>query len=370
MTKPRIAFIGCGNIAEFHAPAFRAAGFDLAAVCSRPESPSLRPFAQRHNIPLVFDEVSKLLEARKEWDALLISVSIDGTLEVLNAALEAGAPVLVEKPVAWRSEELAPFLSLRLPVIVGYNRRFYRTVRKARDEVLNGPPLLARLELPEAIVAPTQSSDDLSYLRPFFGNSVHGFDLVRYVFGELELVEVQRVTGPEGSIRGLSAVLTSARGDVLHFTGNWQAPANFSLTLDRPGRRFEVRPFEAATVYEGMEVTPPTAENPVRTYKPKQVETVGLEEVDYRYKPGFLNQALALAALVRGDDPGDAARLEDAYAALVLAENLAGQSLPAVRSPLHGLVPGPMAPNSELVDVQENQKMMSAGKQRRIYRTL
>ena len=329
MPSPRIAFIGCGNIAEFHAPAFRAAGFDLAAVCSRPESPRLRPFAQRHNIPLVFDEASELLEARKEWDALLIAVSIDATLETLMCALEAGAPVLVEKPVAWRSEDLVPFLYRRLPVIVGYNRRFYRTVQKAREEVLNGPPLLARLELPEAVVAPNQLSDDLSYLRPFFGNSVHGLDMVTYVFGDLELVEVQRLTGPEGTIRGLSAVLTSARGDILHFTGNWQAPANFSLTLDRPGRRFEVRPFEAATIYEGMDVTPPTAENPVRTYKPKQVSTVGLEDVDFRYKPGCVNQALALAALVRGDDAGEAARLEDAHAALVMAEGLAGQSLPA-----------------------------------------
>ena len=44
--------------------------------------------------------------------------------------------------------------------------------------------------------------------------------------------------------------LASPRGDLLQFTANWRTPWNFALSLDRPGRRFELRPFEAATVYE------------------------------------------------------------------------------------------------------------------------
>ena len=109
---------------------------------------------------------------------------------------------------------------------------------------------------------------------------------------------------------------------------NWQTPANFGLSLHRPGRRFEVLPFEAATVYEGMEVTEPTEEVPIRSYRPKPVERVGLDGMDYRFKPGFVAQAQALAAMVRGRDPGPAARLEDAHAVLNLAERLAGQTLP------------------------------------------
>ena len=325
---PRLALIGCGNIAEFHPAAFRAAGFHLAAVCSRPGSPRLHSFAQRHDIPLVFDHVSDLFAAREHWDAVLIAVSVDATLNILLQALELDVPVLVEKPIAWRSNDLLPLVNRQLSVIVGYNRRFYRTVQEAQKEVLNGPPLLGHLALPEAVRTPGQPSDDLAYLKPFFGNSVHGLDIARYVFGGLRLVDVQRLTNSDGAIQALMAMLTTDRGDILHFTGNWQAPANFSLTLDRPGRRFEMRPFEAATIYEGMEVTPPTAEEPIRTYKPKQVGKVDLDETDYRCKPGFVGQARALAALIRGEDPGPAARLEDAHADLELAEGLVGQALP------------------------------------------
>ena len=127
-------------------------------------------------------------------------------------------------------------------------------------------------------------------------------------------------------------MLTTKWGGILHFTGNWQAPANFSLTLDRPGRRYEMRPFEAATIYEGMDMTTPTAENPIRTYRPKQFGNVNLNETDYHCKPGLVGRALALAALVRGDDPGPAARLEDAHADLELAESLVGQALPKEKS--------------------------------------
>ena len=53
-----------------------------------------------------------------------------------------------------------------------------------------------------------------------------------------------------------------------------------------------------------------------------------LEDVDERYKPGFIGQAQALAALVRRDAASQAAKLDDAYTALKLAEDLAGTQYP------------------------------------------
>ena len=55
------------------------------------------------------------------------------------------------------------------------------------------------------------------------------------------------------------------------------------------------------------------------------VEKVELDQWDKTYKPGFYAQAQALAALVRQEDPGQAARLEDAHAVLEIAEQLAGE---------------------------------------------
>ena len=144
---------------------------------------------------------------------------------------------------------------------------------------------MGHLTLPDEIQGPSERSDNPSYLKPLFMNSVHGLDMVRFVFGNLRLVHVQRLTNPWGAMVGFAAVLTTDRGDILEFTGNWEAPANFSLTIDRPGHRLEVRPFEVATLYEGMEVTEPTVEIPIRRYSPKRVGQVSLDEVDRRFSP-------------------------------------------------------------------------------------
>ena len=123
--NPRLAIVGCGDIAEFHAPACREAGLELTAVCSRAGSTRLASFADRHGIPLVFEDVEKLLAASDDWDALLIAVPVDVTLSVLVSALDSHKPILVEKPVARRSSDLLPLINRSLPVIVGYNRRYY-----------------------------------------------------------------------------------------------------------------------------------------------------------------------------------------------------------------------------------------------------
>jgi hypothetical protein len=98
--------------------------------------------------------------------------------------------------------------------------------------------------------------------------------------------------------------------------------------MDRVDVRFEMRPFESARIYDGMEVIDPTPINPIRSYKPKVKMTVQLDDVDEQYKPGFVRQAQALATLVRREDPSPAAKLDDAYTALKLAEELAGTQYP------------------------------------------
>lgn len=325
----RLAVIGAGRIAYDHARAFLAVGFDLAAVCARPGSPRSRELALKFGIPLVFDEVGELLAARERWDALLIAVSPEATLDVLLAALPTGAPILVEKPVALRSEALRPLLGRDLPVLVGYNRRFYKAAAEARRAVAQSDGgLLAHVMLPESIPLPARSDEGAERLRPFFTNSTHGLDLIRFVFGEVKLCHVERIDRG-GNLIGIAALLRArAKGSVIQLTANWGAPANFSFNLYRQGYRLEMCPFETGAIYNGMDVREPTPELPVRTYTPRVARRIGLSREGEGIKPGFLAQAKALEALARRGDPFPAARLEDAHAALHLAELLCGATFP------------------------------------------
>jgi len=325
--KYRVGIIGVGEIADWHARAFRAVGMQITAVSARPGSQRLPEFAARHQIATRFDDWKAMLDHPDLFDALAVLTWPDGTPTVLQAAMALGIPVLVEKPVAWNSARLRQLCSKpNSHVIVGYNRRFYRPVQEARREVLNGPPLLAQLTLPTQLYPHNGFDPTAHYLYSFFESvTAHGLDLTRYVMGDLTLRHTSRLKDSDGNLSGVAAILATERGDLLQVTGNFAATCNFSLVLNRPGRRFDLLPFEAATVYSGMEVRAPDADYPFRRYMPKKTGQVLLDNIDLQEKPGLVGEASALLAMAQGGPPPEcAARLSDALAVTTLCEQLSG----------------------------------------------
>ena len=280
-------------------------------------------FARRFGIPQVFSDPLELASSH-DWDALVLAVAPHAALDLLAVAAATGRPVLVEKPVALCSTVLRPYATRWPNVLVGYNRRFYTPVQEARQFATFGPPCLAQLEIPEHAplrAVPGSGVDPTRVLT----HSVHGFDLARFILGPLSADLVRpRVFGTGRD--GAAALLRSSRGDVVQYVGNWNAPANVSLTLDRAGSRYQLRPFESGAIYEGMTVVEADAETPIRRYTPTLMRRVALDPCDQLFKPGFVQQAGALLRLCRNERGDTAATLEDAVAALEMAEAVTGAS--------------------------------------------
>jgi predicted dehydrogenase len=99
----RIAFTGTGYISRIHAAAARALGADLSAVVNhRPES--MAAFAETFGISRQFASVPELLQDGGV-DALVVSTPNALHAAETVAALEAGVPVMVEKPMAVNAAE-------------------------------------------------------------------------------------------------------------------------------------------------------------------------------------------------------------------------------------------------------------------------
>ena len=320
--NPKLAVIGAGNIASFHVPALREAGFEVNSIAASPQSKNVKHFADEYKIPRIYEMPSQLLESHREWDALLICSSVESTLRYLKSAIELGVPTLVEKPVSKNPKDLLSMVGGDYKVIVGYNRRFYKMVHEARDFVNSGAPVIATLTIPELIETPKRLADSPDYMSAFFTNSVHGLDLARFVLGDITLKDVQHLRNDSGLCLGIVATFTSKNGNVLQFCGNWSAPANFGLILDRQGARFSLSPFENAIIFDGIDVIEPTAETPLRRYMPRPVKITELDGDDLCFKPGFVAQVRALMDLVRGVRSKTAATLDDAYAVLGIVESL------------------------------------------------
>jgi len=329
-TEGRVGLIGCGIIADVRVPALRAAGLDVVGVSTRAGSTKVREFATKHEIGRVYEDWRQMLTDADAFDAFVVSTWPDGTPDVLLGAMPLGKPILVEKPVAWNSATHRKLLAQPHDnVIVGYNRRFYRSVQEARCELLDGPPVVAALTVPTEVPTPDEPDPSGRYMQQFYESvSALGLDLTRYVLGDLRVDAVRRLTNEAGNVVALAALLSTPRGDLLQLTCNWRTPSNYSLVLNRPGRRLELLPFEIATVYDSMEVVQPTDDYPVRRYMPKPGRRVALDGVDLQQKPGFVGEALALRAMIGGSPPPEfAARLEDAAAVTALCEALTGVTL-------------------------------------------
>jgi predicted dehydrogenase len=75
-------------------------------------------------------------------DVVCVATLHDTLAEITRSAIEAGKHVLVEKPAARSSAELIPVVAaaakMGVKVHVGFNHRYHRSVRKARDIVDSG----------------------------------------------------------------------------------------------------------------------------------------------------------------------------------------------------------------------------------------
>lgn len=318
----RVAFIGCGAICDYHAPAMKAAGLKVTAVCSRPGSKTAAAFAARHGVPHVFASYESLMSANDLWDALVIAVPPQASLPILERAVALRVPILVEKPASSSAAGLAKLLGREHPVIVGYNRRFYAPVQALREIVrASSNPFLGQLVMSEPISKDPDADPGRELAERVISNSVHALDLLRFLWGELELVSVQAAAG--GATTGIVAILRAqTSGSLVNFVVTGNAPANVSLSLLQSDLHAVLKPFEVLRVYRSMRRLEPDPKIPWRRYMPLEAERVGLDEKDTMLKPGFYRQALALKRLVQGEKPQDAATLFDAYHALRLAERL------------------------------------------------
>ena len=315
----RLAIIGTTDIAVAHLNASRAAGFDVVHIAGSPQSATAPKFAKTHGIGKVWDDPMVLAADKDAWDALIIASSTESMIGLLAVATKTGKPVLAEKPIGYTSNSLDPLLPGTKNVAVGFNRRFYASVQEAKRFIASGAPCLLHLELPESVQVDSKTgTQDVSRVTT---NSTHGLDLINYVTGGLTIESVYSV-GSAGDNRGRVLIAKSQRGDLCSVSANWNAPANFSLTIDRGNERFELRPLEIGALYRGMEVVPPTVETPLRTYKPIKVTNFAPSDDNSALKPGFLGQSQALLNQIDGKHSDVAATLHDAKIALQFAEAL------------------------------------------------
>ncbi|WP_145520275.1 Gfo/Idh/MocA family protein [Yersinia mollaretii] len=133
-----VGIIGCGLIGKKRAKALGQAGKLLA--CADIDVSRAENLANSYGAQVFHDWRELVLHPGVE--VVIVATLHDSLAEITRVAIEAGRHVLVEKPAARTAGELKPVMAAaakhNAKVHVGFNHRYHRSLRKAREIVDSG----------------------------------------------------------------------------------------------------------------------------------------------------------------------------------------------------------------------------------------
>lgn len=334
-----VGVIGAGSIVPFHLDALLAAGFTIDSIASRPGSEKAKALNDKYQTVASADSAHDVIA--RNPDALLIASDVASLPQLLAEALKGTSKILIEKPVAFSADVIRSLMGIRdEDVLVGYNRRFYSSVEAATRFVAVNGGVTFQATIAEASTNAYLTAEQKHNV--LLANSVHVLDLLQAVFGRFNIIanivaqdatptdEALAAREPSKTTEGMLARLVnvvSVSGNIGNINLYFGAPANFAVDIYAQGHFAQMRPLENFVEYDGITVHNPSAEVPIRTYRPRPVDpSFEIAQRDIDLKPGFLQQARALHAMTEGIDVSSlpaGASLADALSVLELAERIA-----------------------------------------------
>jgi predicted dehydrogenase len=153
MEKIKWGIIGCGDVAEVKSgPAFQKVNHSSLVAVMRRNGKKAKDFAVRHNVPKWYDNGLKLIND-PEVNAIYIATPPSSHEEYTLAALQAGKPVYLEKPMAVdfasaiKMAHVAEESKVKL-VIAHYRREqpYFKKLKQLLDNKAIGDIRLVQLE--------------------------------------------------------------------------------------------------------------------------------------------------------------------------------------------------------------------------------
>jgi predicted dehydrogenase len=134
----RVGIVGCGLIGQKRAKTLGVGG--LLVACADIDVGRAENLAKGSQAKVYRDW--RELVCLPQVDVVVVSTLHDSLAAITQAAAEAGKHVLVEKPAARNSSELEPVMEAAakhgVKVHVGFNHRYHRSLRKAKEIVDSG----------------------------------------------------------------------------------------------------------------------------------------------------------------------------------------------------------------------------------------
>jgi myo-inositol 2-dehydrogenase/D-chiro-inositol 1-dehydrogenase len=195
MREIRLGVIGAGFISDYHLAGIQSAGGEVAVIAST-RLERARAKADQYGVADATTDIDAVL-GRPDIDAVVIATPDHTHEDLAIAAIRVGKAVLLQKPMARTSAGARRIIDAAsqagVPLVTSFMHRYFEEV-----EALRG--LLAARRLGEVVMVRQRNATPGADWAPWLYDprysdgvvlqlGVHGIDLLRHIFGEIEAVQ-------------------------------------------------------------------------------------------------------------------------------------------------------------------------------------
>lgn len=200
----RWGIIGCGDVTEVKSgPGFQKAKNSALVAVMRRTGELAEDYARRHNVPKWYDNAAALIND-PQVDAVYVATPPSSHRAYAIAAMQAGKPVYVEKPMALNFAECQEMIEVSgqtgQHLFVAYYRRAlarFLKIKELLDEGAVGEARLVSVVLASPPRPEEQSRDTLPWrVQPeiagggrFVDLASHQFDFLDFILGPVQAVQ-------------------------------------------------------------------------------------------------------------------------------------------------------------------------------------
>lgn len=226
--KIKVALVGAGWWGRQHARVFsQHPDVELCAVAGRTEEKvrrraeefGIRPYT---NIPLMLE--------REKPDFVSLSLPNQHHFEATLQVIQAGCPLLVEKPLSFDLKEADRLLEeaekRKLFFAINFNHRFAKPVDMAREAIANG-------RLGDLVFASWRFGGEGSSDHPhanLIETQCHGLDMLEFLCGPIVSISAEMTNKTGGGYRTLVLALRFASGAVGSLVGTYDSSYAYPRT--------------------------------------------------------------------------------------------------------------------------------------------
>jgi len=278
----KLLLIGPGNIGLDYVKVLQSLSVDFDVVGRSSKNDWI--------VPVYDGGVEKYLkESTKKIDYAIVATNENQLYEVTLKLISYGVSnILIEKPGSLFRDELVELKKLseskNIKLFIGYNRRFYQSVKKCKEKISECDDLISGsfsfTIIPSMISFDKYSKKELKRL--FLYESTHVVDTIFYLLGKPK--ELNCYTSGKLDWHPSAAVFQGSgvtkNNALINYESNWTSAGRWWIEISLPNEKLILKPFEKLhyQLRDSFEVKEYSLKN---------------EKIDIDYKPGLHNQVVS-----------------------------------------------------------------------------